>query len=213
MTQEPRDNPPAPSNCPSCHGQREWSGIPGRATCYFCGLDAYDSELFTAQEPRAKSTRTRDQDTGPDTGPEVAILDAADSKGGPYVVPCWHNGERVPLTYAMALTVARSAHPSRVLANTNVYRYGRFTECPPDGTHDGMVTVTMFGQHIATFTPDHVQLWSRGYVTVSTTEALGNLCDAAWFYTMAGTIYVRDYGLHDGADKLFTEGMTFPYRV
>lgn len=27
----------APGNCPNCGGEREWSGKPGIATCYFCG--------------------------------------------------------------------------------------------------------------------------------------------------------------------------------
>jgi hypothetical protein len=26
-----------PSDCPGCHGQREWSGTPGIAVCFFCG--------------------------------------------------------------------------------------------------------------------------------------------------------------------------------
>ena len=70
----------------------------------------------------------------------------------------------------------------------------------------------MFGQHIATFTPEGVQLWSRGYVTVSTTEALGHLCDSRWFYARDRKIYTRRYDNGAGIETEFTEGMRFPYR-
>ena len=34
--EEPAEETP-PGNCPYCNGQREWSGYPGRAICFFCG--------------------------------------------------------------------------------------------------------------------------------------------------------------------------------
>jgi hypothetical protein len=140
------------------------------------------------------------------------VLARMDAHGAPYVIPSWIDSKRVPTNYGMAVEIALSKHPSRVLANTNGYRYGRFTF---PGT--GAVDVTMMGQHIASFTPDHVQLWSRGYVTVSTTEALGNLCDSAWFYARDHKIYCQIYAPGHGIQRdhreiPFTEGETFPYR-
>jgi hypothetical protein len=135
------------------------------------------------------------------------LLAQADARGAPYVIPSWFYGERVPIDYGMAVEIALSAHPSRVLANTNFYRYGKFTF---PGT--GAVDVHMFGQHIARFTPAGVQLWSRGYVTVSTTEALGNLCDSAWFYARDRKIYSRAYA-PPTLETEFTEGQIFPYRT
>lgn len=116
-----------------------------------------------------------------------------------------------PMTYERALEIARSKHPSRILAITSVYRYGRFTE-----QSCGWVTVTMMGSHIATFRPDGVMLWSRGYVTVSTTEALSNLVTGGWFYTDKHVIYYERYGDRKPPDyrpvrKPFTDGTLFPY--
>lgn len=134
-----------------------------------------------------------------------------DAHGAPYVIPSWIDSKRVPIDYRMAVEIAASKHPSRVLANTNFYRYGRFTMVY-DSDSIRVVDVHMFGKHIARFTPEGVQLWSRGYVTVSTTEALGNLCDSAWFYAVNHKIVVRDYGMPHDEARLFTEGQTFPYR-
>jgi hypothetical protein len=126
-------------------------------------------------------------------------LAAHDAHGAPYTVPR-------DIDYGMAIEIALSRHPSRVVANTNVYRYARFTF---PGT--GAVDVHMFGQHIARFRPDGVQLWARGYNTVSTTEALSNLCNTAWFYSDKRDIYVAQYA-EPTARRAFTEGETFPYR-
>lgn len=129
------------------------------------------------------------------------IIAEADRHGAPYEIP----GQGV--SYEMALAIARSEHPSRVLANTLGYRYGRFTECP-----DGSVSVHMMGSHIASFTPEGVQLWSRSYVTVSTTEALTNLVTGGWFYTISGEIRFRRYAdPTDEWSRPFTEGDTYPY--
>jgi hypothetical protein len=68
----------------------------------------------------------------PDRGQAERKLTGQDSRGAPYTVP------PAGVTYADALAIARSAHPSRVLANTGGYRYGHFTEQP-----GGSVTVTM----------------------------------------------------------------------
>lgn len=129
------------------------------------------------------------------------VLAAHDQSGPPYVVP--HGAS---LDYGMAVEIALSKHPSRVLANTNGYRYGRFTF---PGT--GAVDVTMMGSHIARFTPAGVQLWSRGYVTVSTTEALSNLVTGAWFYAQNFRIYVARYSAPREREQ-FTEGTVFPYQ-
>ena len=134
------------------------------------------------------------------------VLARADAHGAPYTIPAWHDSTRVPIDYGMAVAIAQSKHPSRVLANTNVYRYGKFILAA-----NGTVHVYMFGQHIARFAADGVQLWSRGYVTVSTTEALGSLCDSAWFYTEKRVIYTASYAAP--RERIpFTEGETFPYR-
>ena len=88
------------------------------------------------------------------------ILKRADEHGAPYTIPAWLDSKSVPIDYGMARAIADSAHPSRVVANTSVYRYAKFVTAwnwlslPVD--------VTMFGQHIATFTPEGVQLWSLG---------------------------------------------------
>lgn len=118
-----------------------------------------------------------------------------------------------PPTYEYALEIARSAHPSRVLANTNGYRYGRFTE-----QSCSWVTVTMMGSHIATFRPDGVMLWSRDWVTVTTTEALSNLVTGGWFHTSGHVIYYESYGDRKPPEYApvrhkFTDGTLFPYRT
>jgi hypothetical protein len=128
-------------------------------------------------------------------------LAEADQHGAPYGVP------RSGVSYEQAVAIARSAHPSRVLANTMGYRYGRFTEQP-----DGSVDVEMMGSHIATFTPEGVQLWARGWATASTSEALSNLVTGGWFYTEAGETRFRSYA--DTPDRTvhpFTEGGTYHY--
>ena len=138
---------------------------------------------------------------------ELAELD----KGGqPYMVP------REGVTHQMAQAIARSKHPSRVLANTNGYRYGRFEEL-----YNGTVIVTMMGSHIATFRRSGVQLSSCGYRTQSTTEALSNLVSGGYFYTDKGVIYFSAYestgccpdcgGTHRTGQP-FRDGQAFSYR-
>jgi len=137
-----------------------------------------------------------------------------DKRGAPYVVPSWDaDGKQIPVDYHLALAIARSKHPSRVLAITDVYRFGKFTECPPDGRHPGSVVVRLFGNKIAEFFPEGVQLWTCGYATQSTTEALGNLVSGGWFYTSDRVVRFRRYG--DGGDwrtgKPAVEGAIYPY--
>jgi hypothetical protein len=104
-------------------------------------------------------------------------LAESDAHGAPYVIP-----HRSRIDYRLALAIARSKHPSRVLANTAVYRYGKFTECPPDGSHPGQVNVHMMGNLIAVFTPEGVRLSGCGRPTVTTSEALSNLVTGGYFY-------------------------------
>jgi hypothetical protein len=122
--------------------------------------------------------------------------------GPPYVVPMG-----IDTDYDLALAIANSAHPSRVLANTNVYRYGRFTI-----PFKGVVDVHMFGQHIARFQPNAVEFWTCGYATPSTTEALSNLCSTGWFYTDKGQVKYRSYSApSQRPDTPFVEGSSFHY--
>jgi len=139
---------------------------------------------------------------------EVAAADLAteDKHGPPYVVPMGYR-----LDYAGAVAIARSKHPSRVLANTNGYRFGRFTEV--EGIGGTEVQVHLMGSHIATFTPEGVFLWWRGWVTVSSTEAMNNLCSGGWFYTDKGKIMRRGYGSPSGSEREAREGDLYPYRI
>ena len=134
-------------------------------------------------------------------------LAEADAHGAPYVIP----NRRID--YRMALAIARSAHPSRVLANTNVYRYGRFTECPPDGKHPGQVNVHMMGSQIAVFTPEGVRLSGCGYATPSTSEALSNLVTGGYFYHDKGVLIFSSYQT-TGSHRTGTpaaDGALYPY--
>jgi hypothetical protein len=119
------------------------------------------------------------------------------------------------VTYADALAIARSAHPSRVLANTAVYRYGRFTE-----NADHTVDVHMMGSHIARFWPGTVQLWWRGHVTTSLTEALSNLVTGGYFFADGRVVCFRDYSASeaarpatDGGHHFHRSGRTTDVRV
>jgi hypothetical protein len=117
-----------------------------------------------------------------------AALAGEDERGQPYFIPpAWREGWR--MDYAGAVAIARSRHPKRVLANTSGYRYGYFEE-----RADGVVVVHMMGQHIASFHPNAVELWWRGYVTVTSTEALSNLCEAGSFYAEKRKIIFAPYG-------------------
>lgn len=117
-----------------------------------------------------------------------------DRHGAPYVIAGYVS------SLDDAQRIARSAHPSRVLATKGVYRYGKFEE-----RTDGSVTVTMMGSHIATYTTEGVHLWSRGHRTLSTSEALGTLA----LGRMAGH---RNFVLYVGGEPL-TEGQLFRYRT
>jgi hypothetical protein len=140
---------------------------------------------------------------------QAGRLAEADSRGAPYVVPMG-----MDIDYELALAIARSKHPSRVLANTNGYRFGRFTECPPDGRHDGAVNVHMMGSHIAEFTPDGVRLWTCGWPTVSTSEALSDLVTGGYFYTDGGVVKFSRYETTGTSRKgePITEGALYPYK-
>lgn len=136
----------------------------------------------------------------------METLAEQDQLGPPYVVNYGTGpaGQAMP-DYRRAVEIAASAHPSRVLANTNGYRYGLFEDY-----EDGGVRVTMMRSHIATFLPEGVRLWSCGYVTVSTTEALSNLATGGWFCTTNGVIYFRRYSDPSVREPL-EEGQLFPY--
>jgi len=130
-----------------------------------------------------------------------------DRLGPPYVVNYGTGpaGQAMP-DYNRAVEIARSAHPSRMLANTNVYRYGLFEE-----QYDGSVTVTMMDSHIATFRPEGVQIWSCGWATRTTIEALSNLVPGGWFHTRDGVVYFRRYAAGRTPDEPLEEGRVFPY--
>lgn len=156
-----------------------------------------DNRLADSPESRERYARIRPGE----------MLACEDRHGPPYVIPMG-----IQCDYWLALAIARSKHPARVLANTSVYRYGRFTE----DTDSGWITVVMMGQHIATFRPDGVMLWSRGYVTVSTSEALSNLVTGGYFYTRDHKIYFERYGARRApeyrpAPEPFRDGTLFPY--
>ena len=127
-------------------------------------------------------------------------LAEADKTAPPYLPPVHY-----PLNLEMAQAIARSKHPSRVLANTNGYRYGKFTERPGSG----WVDVHLLGSHIATFTPGGLVLWTCGWATPSTTEALSNLVTGGWFSTRNGKVYFRRYA--SGTEQLAAEGANYPY--
>jgi hypothetical protein len=137
----------------------------------------------------------------PEPGPAERKLAGHDSRGAPYTVP------PAGVTYADALAIARSAHPSRVLANTAVYRYGRFTE-----NADHTVDVHMMGSHIARFWPGTVQLWWRGHVTTSSTEALSNLVTGGYFFADGRVVCFRDYAASEAA-RPTTDGGHHFYRA
>lgn len=138
----------------------------------------------------------------------TSLLAEQDKKGPPYTLP-WPSPQG--MTYALAAEIAASAHPSRVLATTSVYRYGRFTEIPLVG-----IGVRLFGHRIALFTPDGLQLWTCGYSTASTIEAFNSLVTGGWFYRDKRVIYFERYGARQAPDyapcrEAFTEGQLFPY--
>jgi hypothetical protein len=138
--------------------------------------------------------------SGTQTPHDVLAQDGDGRHGGPYVI----TGRITSL--ADAQRIARSAHPARMLAHTNGYRYGRFTE-----TGDGTVTVTLFGHAIATFAATGVRLDSHGYATASTTEAFGNLASGGWFYTSKGAIVFRAWRDEDRTEHPFRDGTEYPY--
>jgi hypothetical protein len=131
-----------------------------------------------------------------------ARLAEADAKGAPYVVGYYG------VSYHDAVAIANSQHPSRVLANTNGYRFGRFTE-----QDDGTVVVDMMGSRIAEFDEDGVKLSSCGWVSPTTSEALSQLVTGGYFYTDKGVIKFSAYET-TGSQRLghpFTDGQRFGY--
>ena len=126
----------------------------------------------------------------------------SDAQGAPYVVP-----SRSRIDYRLALAIARSKHPSRVLANTAVYRYGRFED------RGDYVSVTMMGNEIARFTPEGVRLSGCGRPTVTTAEALGNLVTGGYFYHDKGVLIFSRYQ-STGSHRTGTpaaDGALYPY--
>ena len=92
------------------------------------------------------------------------------------------------IDFRMALAIARSAHPKRVLAHTGMLRYGEFREITPE-----YVTVWMMGNCIARFYPDHVQFSACGRTTATTSEALSNLVTGGYFYHDKGVLIFSRY--------------------
>ena len=145
----------------------------------------------------------------------------------------YSNGYTLPyhsrMDFRMALAIARSKHPKRVLAHTGVLRYGEFTESPwcavcgsaelspshvgRERSHDWepSVRVTMMGNCIATFHATGVTLWSCGRATVSTSEALSNLVTGGYFYHRDGKLFFSSYA--PGVDPIeHREGAPYRYR-
>lgn len=102
----------------------------------------------------------------------LAEHDAKGPQGPGYFLPY-----RTRIDFRMALAIARSKHPKRVLAHTAVYRYGEFRMITPD-----YVTVWLMGNCIARFRPEGVQLSGCGRTTATTSEALSNLVTGGYFY-------------------------------
>jgi len=134
-------------------------------------------------------------------------LAESDAQGAPYGIP-----HRSRIDYRMALAIARSAHPSRVLANTRVYRYGRFTEVTIGG-QTAYVCVVMMGTEIARFFPEGVQLFAGGHKTVTTADALSNLVTGGYFYHDKRVLYFSAYattGSHRTGEPA-RDGAVYPY--
>jgi len=133
----------------------------------------------------------------------LAEHDAEGPRGPGYFPPF-----RSRMDYQMALAIARSAHPSRVLAHTGCYRYGRFTEVTIAG-QTAYVCVVMMGTEIARFFPTEVQLFSGGHRSPSTSEALSNLVDGGYFYHDKGVLIFSRYGT--GSRTPVGDGQTYSY--
>ena len=137
----------------------------------------------------------------------LAEHDAAGPQGPGYFPPL-----RSRMDYRMALAIARSAHPSRVLAHTGCYRYGRFTEVTIAG-QTAYVCVVMMGTEIARFFPTEVQLFSGGHRSPSTSEALSNLVTGGYFYHDGGKLIFSRYDT-TGSQRRGTpvgDGQTYSY--
>ena len=145
----------------------------------------------------------------------------------------YSNGYTLPyhsrMDFRMALAIARSKHPKRVLAHTGVLRYGEFTESPwcavcgsaelsprhvgRERSHDWepSVRVTMMGNCIATFHATGVTLWGCGRPTASTSEALSNLVTGGYFYHRDRVLWFSSYA--PGVDPIeHREGAPYRYR-
>ena len=145
----------------------------------------------------------------------------------------YSNGYMLPyhsrMDFRMALAIARSKHPKRVLAHTGVLRYGEFTESPwcavcgsaelspshvgRERSHDWepSVRVTMMGNCIATFHATGVTLWGCGRPTASTSEALSNLVTGGYFYHRDRVLWFSSYA--PGVDPIeHREGAPYRYR-
>jgi len=113
------------------------------------------------------------------------------------------------VNYELALAIARSGHPSRVLAITNVYRYGKFTEGPA-----GQVLVHLMGNLIAVFSREGVRFSTCGWNTASTIEAFNALVSGGYFYRDKGEIIFSAYettGTRRTGTK-FVERGSYPYK-
>ena len=113
------------------------------------------------------------------------------------------------IDFRMALAIARSAHPKRVLAHTGMLRYGEFREITPE-----YVTVWMMGNCIARFRPEGVQLSACGRTTATTSEALSNLVTGGYFYHDGGVLIFSAYE-STGSHRTGTpapDGAAYPYK-
>lgn len=151
------------------------------------------------------------------------LVSDTDRRGAPYVLP-WP----ADMNYDIALAIAGSRHPSRVLAITNVYRYGRFTRSrwcavcasaesghgSPGHRFTPSVEVRLFGNKIAEFQANGVQLSAAGHATASTTEALSALVTGGYFYTDKGAVMFSDYATTGSrrAGTPLRDFQFFPYR-
>ena len=179
---------------------------------------------WKADKPRDKWEHARRWIADKLAADALAEQDAEGPRGPGYFPPF-----RSRMDYRMALAIARSAHPSRVLAHTAVYRYGRFTESPwcavcgsaelspshvgRERSHDWepSVVVTMMGNRIATFHATGVTLWGCGRPTATTSEALSNLVTGGYFYHRDRVLWFSSY--QPGVDPVeHREGAPYSYR-
>ena len=118
-----------------------------------------------------------------------------DELGPPYVISGRISG------LEDARRIARSEHPSRVVAITGGYRYARFTE-----RGDGTVAAELMNSPIAVYSAGGVVMSTCGWSGPTTTEALAALAPP-WVHDVRTQ---RGKVLMDG--EPFPEGTLLPWR-